>query len=268
MGPNRQRGPLAILWLMGASCVSGCMPGNYLSSTPTPHGEIAVACQTLPACQRNRVHVFFVNGLDPQHLGKLWVTCDYVRRLGFEHTYLGEMYSIFGFEEKIRTIHHDQPDALFVLVGFSFGANLVKVMAQDLKEDGIKIDLLVYLAGDTLENTPEYRPDNVHRIVNVTAKGCVWYFGGLVCDGVDIDGADNLRLKEAEHFDVPSHLKTLALLTPRLGEVAVRAGPPPLAPALPSTAPTLPPPRKVPPDAEKLPPPRKVPPDAEKLPPK
>jgi hypothetical protein len=252
MAPNRQWRPLALLWLVGTSSVSGCMPGNYLSSTPTPHGEVAVACQTLPACQRDRVHVFFVNGLDPRHLGKLDVTRDYVQRLGFHHTYFGELYNYAGLEDKIHTIHHDQPDALFVLVGFSFGANLVKIMAQDLKEDGINIDLLVYLAGDTLENTPEYRPENVHRIVNVTGQGCIWSLGGLVWDGVDIDGADNLRLKEAGHYDVPTHLKTLALLTPRLGEVAVRAGPPPLAPVPPPSTPTLPPPRKVPPDGEKV----------------
>jgi hypothetical protein len=237
MKAKRQLRPLAVLGLLGASSICGCMPGNYLCSTPTPHGEVATACQTLPPCQRNRVHVFLVNGLDPCGMGKLYVTRDYVQRLGFEKTYLGQLYASGGFEDKIRHLYAEHPDTHFVLIGFGYGANLVKCMANDLRKDGITVDLLVYLAGDTLENTPEYRPENVVRIVNVTGQGCVWNMGGFIYEGVDIDNADNLRLKKAGHYDVPTNLQTLDLLTCRLGEVAARAGTLPLpvgpGPALP-----------------------------------
>jgi hypothetical protein len=208
------------------------MPGTYRKSTPALLGEVAAACQAIPSCQRERVYVFFVNGLDPLHRGKLDQTREYVERLGFARTYLGEMYDYRDFEDEIRRIHRKQPDARFVLVGFSFGANLVKVMAHSLESDGIDIDLLAYIGGDTLQNTSEYRPAKAHRILNVTGKGCPWLLGGLVFDGVDIDGADNLRLEQAGHYEVPTDPKTLELLTCRLGEVAARAGAP-LPPAQP-----------------------------------
>jgi hypothetical protein len=206
------------------------MPGTYLKSSPVLQGEVAAACQTIPSCQRERVYVFFVNGLDPLHRGKLDQTREYVERLGFARTYLGEMYDCRDFENEIRRIHREQPDARFVLVGFSFGANLVKVMAHALEADGIDIDLLAYIGGDTLQNTSEYRPAKTHRILNVTGRGCPWLLGGLVFDGVDIDGADNLRLAEAGHYEVPTDPKTLELLACGLGEVAARAssGPAPL----------------------------------------
>jgi hypothetical protein len=185
--------------------------------------EQAAACQAAPADRRGHVHVFFVNGLDPLYKDNFCGMRDYVARLGFEHTYLGQMVDYPRLEEDIRRIHHEDPRARFVLVGFSFGANLVKVMAHDLRADGIGIDLLAYLGGDTLQNTAEYRPENVRRIINVTSWGCIWLLGGVVFDGVDLDGARNLRLADAGHADLPTHPRTLALLAAGLAEVAADA---------------------------------------------
>jgi hypothetical protein len=258
MNAKRQWRPLGVFCLLGAGGICGCMPASYLWSTPTPHGEVAAACQALPRCQRDRVHVFFVNGLDPRCIGHLDMVRNYVVQLGFQNTCLGQLYSGGGFKEKIRHTHRDHPEVRFVLIGYGYGADLVAGMAHDLQTDGIGIDLLVYLAGDTLENTPEYRPENVHRIVNVTGQGCIWNLGGLVYKGVDIDGADNLRLKEASHYDVPLHLKTIALLTCRLGEVAARVVVPPFPIPAEKPLPDLPPPKPAEKAPEDLPPPRKV----------
>ena len=71
--------------------------------------------------------------------------------------------------------------------------------------------------------TAEYRPENVHHIINVTSWGFVWLLGGAVFQGVDIDGAENLRLTDVGHSGVPTHPKTLALLTAGLAEVAAKA---------------------------------------------
>jgi hypothetical protein len=176
-----------------------------------------------PNSRDQRVHVFMVNGFDPLYAGAFDTTRDYVRSLGLDHVELGELYDAGRFKKMIRDIHREHADARFVLIGYSFGANVVKDMAQSLKDDGIAIDLLVYLGGDTLENTAEHRPENARRIVNVTARGCIWLLGGLVFDGEDITGAENVRLPDEGHYDVPTHPETLRLLARHLAKVVANA---------------------------------------------
>jgi hypothetical protein len=143
--------------------------------------------------------------------------------LGFEHSSFGQVYDFLYFEEEIRRIHREDPEARFVLVGFSLGANVIMDMTQSLLADDITIDLLVYLAGDTLRNTPECRPENARRILHITSASGVWLPGGLF-DGAGLDGADNVWLEDVGHFDVPTHPRTLAALACGLAEVAAAPG--------------------------------------------
>src|SRR5262249_59643625 len=100
----------------------------------------------------------------------------------------------------------------FVLVGFSLGANMVRDLALDAKSEGVPIDLLVYLGGNTLENIPEDRPDNALRIVNILASGCLW-------NGAWLDGAENIHETDVWHFRTPTHPRTLDVLTPNITQV-------------------------------------------------
>jgi hypothetical protein len=100
-----------------------------------------------------------------------------------------------------------------VLIGFSLGANWVKWIANDLARDGTRVDLLIYLVGDTIWNTPYSRPPNVRRIVNVRGEGLV-LLGGI-CDGADLDGARNERIY-CRHILAPSRRETLELVMEEL----------------------------------------------------
>src|SRR5262249_4195286 len=132
-------------------------------------------------------------------------------------------------------------DARIVLIGFSSGANYVKWIANALAKDCVRVDLLVYLVGDTVPNTPASHPPNVCRVVNVRGKGLILTGGDLFFNGTDIDGARNCRI-ECRHILAPSRRETLELMMEELLPLAY----------LPCAADPVPPPPP-PPAAGRLP---------------
>jgi hypothetical protein len=203
------------LWLTAVVVLTG--PGclSCLHPIEPAEKERLACCTSLSSCARNHVYVFFIHGIDPLDIANLSGVRDYVQSLGFIKTYYGQLYHMRFFEKELRRIHGEDPDARFVLIGFSFGANMVRDVAQAVKPDGVFIDLLVYLGGNTLENRPQDRPENAGHIVNILATGYIW-------NGDHLDGATNLNYDDVWHFGSPSHLQTLHLLAEELAVVAGR----------------------------------------------
>jgi hypothetical protein len=218
--PNHGRhlvraGLLAIAFMASASFC-------YAQDSSVPARTVAArsSCQAVPQADRDRVHVFFINGLDPLGSGNFRGVFEQVRQLGFQHVHYGQMYNQPSMKREVIRIHQHDPQAKFVVIGYSFGANLAASLARAVQTDGVAIDLLVYLAGDTMSNSPKNRPENARRIINITAHGCVFLLGGVVWQGEDLDGANNLRLTGAGHGDVPTHERTIQLLVEGLVDVA------------------------------------------------
>jgi hypothetical protein len=134
----------------------------------------------------------------------------------------------------VRQIAKEDRDARFVLVGFSFGANMVRNLANAVKEDGAQIDLIVYCGGNTLENNATDRPPHVTHVVNILATGCIW-------NGTAFDDADNIHYDNVWHFGSPSHPGTLEVLSRELAVVAARV--PVVVPYVPPPDDDLPRPR-------------------------
>jgi hypothetical protein len=184
-----------------------------------PLQEPAVApvpawCEGLP-CHKDHVHIFAVNGLNPLCLGNFNGLCGYLRKQGFCNVYFGQLYTSHTFASRIRTIRQCDPEARIALIGFSSGANYAKWIANILARDCVKIDLLVYIVGDTLPNTPASHPPNVCRLLNIRGKGLILTGGDLFWNGSDIDGARNCRI-ECRHILAPSRRETLELLMDEL----------------------------------------------------
>jgi hypothetical protein len=192
---------------------AGCM--SYLNPVATLPPEQTACCAAVPKACRNHVYVFFVHGMDPLDCANLSGVRDHVQSLGFIKTYYGQLWHTGYFEKEIVRLHKDDPDARFALVGFSFGANMVRDICHAVEADGVQIDLLVYLGGNTLHNVPEDRPANAAQIVNILATGCIW-------NGDTLDGAINVNYTDVYHFGSPTHVKTLTLLAEELTKVACR----------------------------------------------
>jgi hypothetical protein len=175
--------------------------------------ELAETCLAHPRCSREHVYLFFVHGMDPFDYANLEGVRDYVQSLGFCKTYYGQLYHTSQFEQVIQRVHREDAEARFVLVGFSFGANMVRNIAQAVGQDDVWIDLIVYLGGNTLKDEPRDQPDNVGRIVNILAQGCIW-------NGDTMQRAENIQVKGVWHFGSPTHPYTLELLARELAVVA------------------------------------------------
>jgi hypothetical protein len=171
--------------------------------------------ESIPAPSRNHVHIFLIHGMDPLDLANMAGLTEYVQQLGYIKTHYGQLYHLWEFKKELRQVHECDPEARFVLIGFSFGANMVRELANAVKDEGVVIDLLVYLGGNTLENTPPNQPDHVIHIVNILAAGCIW-------NGAQMDRADNHHFTDVWHFGSPTHRKTRELLAYELAVVASR----------------------------------------------
>jgi hypothetical protein len=199
---------LLAICLLGAS---GCI--GFLHPVQPTLPELAQACQEIPKCCRDHVYVFIIHGMDPLDYANLGGVRDYLHQLGFNKTYYGQLYHTSYFCKQVRRIHAEEPEAHFVLIGFSFGANMVRNVAQNVKNDGIDIELLLYLGGNTLENTPRDRPENAIRVVNVLAHGYIW-------NGTQFDDGENINVEDVWHFGSPTHPRTLEALARNLVEIA------------------------------------------------
>jgi hypothetical protein len=202
---------IAILGLAASSLNAGCLSFCHPIDPPKP--EVKATCNEVPRDCRNHVHIFFIHGLDPFDFANLSGVTDYVHSLGFIKTHYGQLYHVWEFKKEIRKVHEQDPEARFVLVGFSFGANMVRDVANAVKADGITIDLLIYLGGNTLENTEPNRPEHVARIINILAYGWIWH-------GATLDRAENVQYDNVWHFGSPTHPHTLKLLGEELALVA------------------------------------------------
>jgi hypothetical protein len=219
---------------------SGCL--SFLNAVHKPPAEEAVlSCLEVPKPCRDHVHIFLVHGMDPLDSANLAGVRDYLHSLGFNQVYYGQLYHTGHFKKEVRRIHREDAEARFALIGFSFGANMVRNIAQDAKADGIHIDLLVYLGGNTLDNIPHDRPENAGHIVNILAKGCIW-------NGAQLDGAENINVPDVYHFGSPTHPATLQMLNRELARIAV---------AVPIVE--IQPPPQIPEDAEPTPRPIQLP---------
>ncbi|HEV3203390.1 MAG TPA: hypothetical protein VGY77_03355 [Gemmataceae bacterium] len=191
---------------------SGCL--SFLNPVQQPPPEILQSCLDLPKCSRDHVHVFLVNGLDPFNYGNLTGVRDYLHNLGFHQTYYGQFFHTGWYKNEIHRIQKEDPEAHFVLIGFSLGMNVVDWLAKCLKEDGIFIDLMVWLSGNhPVQPMPHERPENVGRVVNILASGIMQARG-------ERDWAENHQPPKTGHFALPTNQETLEILAEALRQVA------------------------------------------------
>ena len=195
----------------GLQAATGCHSffhcGEPLPPSATPPG------QAPETTEPNRVHVFLIHGIDLFDSANLQSVEEHIRGLGFANTHLGQFYQAAQFEEDIRALHRADPKAHFVVVGFSMGAALASGLVEALQPDGVTVDLLVYLDGKAIVLAVADAPTNARRVVNVVCPGYLW-------TAPTRTGTENLLLQDTWHFGVPSHPRTLEMLTKELTALA------------------------------------------------
>jgi hypothetical protein len=211
---------IAGLLALTSSASASWPPGNLFHPVAPPRPEVAAQSLGLPACARDHVYIFLVNGMDPCNVCNFRGLYDYVLALGFHQVYFGQLWHRGRYVRMIRHVRQEDPHARIVLLGYSIGANRARKITQDLNEDCTRIDLLVYIAGDFVRNSKRFTPDNVCRILNIRAWGLIFLGGGAFIKGADIDGCENHSLGFVRHSCVPANQKALELLARELTDLA------------------------------------------------
>jgi len=106
-------------------------------------------------------------------------------------------------------------------------------MSHTLKDEGCKVDLLIYLGGCYIFNRQSSRPENALKIVNIRDSGLVTVSGGLL-HGEDVDGVENVKIPGLTlHIMTPINPVTQETLARELNKVAAGVSQPqPPAPVL------------------------------------
>jgi len=217
----------------------GCM--SFMHPVDPTAKENVRFCMDLPEYSRSRVYVFLIHGLDPFDYADLRGVRDYLHDLGFKKVYYGQLYHTPYFEKELVRIHRQEPEARFVVIGFSVGASMARDMALAAKEQGVPIDLLVYLCGTALFESDRDRPENVHRIVNILPR-VQWNADSFP------EGIETIREEGIWHFAAPTQPRTLDALAHEIAAVAEAVAVPEPGPT--STMPNL--------EGEPLPTPRRL----------
>lgn len=201
---------------------------SYLMPTPVP-AEAAALCAGLPACQKDRTHVFVINGFDPYHWGNLAGLCRLAGRVGFRNVYFGKMWQPSHVVEQVCYVRERDPDARIVVVGYSAGSLDAKAVVNGLDKKAESVDLLIYIGGDRIFDVPKSRPDNVARIINISGHGYLPTGGNLFFNGTELQGATNVRLPDW-HIQLPTRPVTVEHFLLGLHDVAATAPPRPEPP--------------------------------------
>jgi hypothetical protein len=137
----------------------------------------------------------------------------YVEELGFCKPKVASHYWRWSYQNDIRCIHRRDPEARFVLVGYSIGGSVVLSMARALEKDSIFIDLLVYIDAHSFIHSFKTRPANVGKIVSINSTG--WFLPGKCHPGEECHSVDTFF-----HLAIPHQEKTLHTLARELTELA------------------------------------------------
>src|SRR5262249_20248294 len=109
-------GAATVLTVTGSGCLS------FMHPVHSPPHDCLEPCLAIPHCCKDHVYVFLINGLDPFECGNLRGVQDYLHSLGFNRTYYAQLYHGLFIKSEVRRLHEEDPEAHFVIVGFSFGA--------------------------------------------------------------------------------------------------------------------------------------------------
>jgi hypothetical protein len=208
---------LLLLGLSGCRCYYP-IPNDPSTSTcklcALKEAEATPEWALLPQQSKNHIYIYLLNGNDPLNNGNLLGVRDYLQARGFIKTTYGQQFHGLWFEGEIRDIAQGDPHAHFILVGFSAAAGPCNQLARRLGEDGIRVDRLIYVDGVFLFRSEELeRPEKVDKFVSI-------YGEGPVVHGMAHEGADNVFVEGAWHFEMPTAAKTLRKLLAEATEVA------------------------------------------------
>ncbi len=202
------------MWAVGAvlailSANTGCV--SCCSKSYATARDCAPDC-ALPAASRSNVYVFMVHGLTPTTGSGLETLREKLAECGFAKVGIGELAMASCMWWEIKQIARYEPEARFVLLGYDLGAPAAVCVARDLASRNIPVEAVVLLDPVGCGATHDIR-------TIIVASGSASYSS--------LPYMPRMVVSEANHFQLPSHPKTVAAVAGLLEEIASRNCPAP-----------------------------------------
>jgi hypothetical protein len=175
----------------------GCASGFNPVQPPPP--DVVARCEGLAGTCREHLHIIVINGFDPSQVTNAVGLAHFLETCGFPHVYYSTQWTSLKYVERIRDIKAADPDARIAVIGYSMGVCCARKLAQRSKEQGITLDLLIYLDAFAANHSPEHSSTDAKRIVNVITVPRLGIFGSE-----PLAGAQNYQFLEVRHVKVPT----------------------------------------------------------------
>ncbi|MCE9531727.1 MAG: hypothetical protein K8T89_11485, partial [Planctomycetes bacterium] len=201
------------LALLGLSTL--LLPGCLSAFNPVPKAtcELRQTCEQIPVPCRQQVYVVLINGTDPLCCGNLSGARDYLNSLGFVKSYYAQLYHEGCLLKELRDVHQTQPDARFAIVGFEYGAIPARKLAARAAQEGINVDLLVYLQPKGLGKVHESDQLPVRRLLTIQS-------GTSQAADSEIAKGEIVSIPCWSRYAVPTHPAALEMLGTELTHLA------------------------------------------------
>jgi hypothetical protein len=190
---------------VGLVAASGCV-SFHGKAIPLP-AECTAACGDVPCPCRGKVYVFLLSGFDPLDLDRVADVKAALVGAGFAKVYDGQFYDESFFRGEIRRLAKDEPDARFVLVGFSLGAEIATGLAQAVGKQGISVAMVATVDPYWWSSAPRQWADNVGQVVHVHGQHSLF----------------SPTLSTGSNVEIPGGWLTNVTANPRTVETVARA---------------------------------------------
>lgn len=136
---NRVAAYLALLLTAGSlGCVSTRYEANYELLQPCPSTEI-------PPWQRQKVHLFLMNGRNVLENGGFLGLRDQLAVAGYPKVYTAQRPDREWYRYEMRRVVRDDPNARLILASYGASADIVSALAFEAARDGLPVDAVVFL---------------------------------------------------------------------------------------------------------------------------
>jgi hypothetical protein len=228
MTTRRRR--FGVLLVAALAAGPGCMCLNP-KAIPLP-AECTADCAEVPCACRGKVYVFLMTGFDPFNSDRVDDLRVALNQAGFAKVYSGQGFHDTWFAGEMHRLAVADPDARFVIVGFSSGADYAVSLAESVAWHGIHVTLLATVDPHWWSPSPAQKPGNVEQVMHI--HGEPWLFPDRMSPGTDV------QIPESYPGNITAHPQTVERLARTLASIAgtVPRPEPTAAPPIVETTPT------------------------------
>ena len=163
---------------------SGCFSSFNPVQPPPP--DVVARCEGLSHACRDHIHIIVINGFDPSEITNAVGLAHFLETSGFPNVHYTTQWTSLKYVQRIGEIKMADPKARIAVIGYSMGVCYVRKLAQRCQEQGITLDLLIYLDAFAINHRPEHSSTDALRIVNIITVPRLGIFGSEPLAGAEL----------------------------------------------------------------------------------